>query len=934
MMTRSTSGVGSRRNEFVWLFLCLFCLGASGATRARSGGLDTDKDGLPDGMELGLAESQFNSDLRVMPFQKRRLILSDGSFWPPDEATNGEGNIDIKGTDPMPGVQRWDSDPATRTDPANPDTDGDGFWDGPNRWARSEAGGLTLHIGEDKNADGKFAPLGEDGLPGTEDDETDPRSPSSLPEGPGAFLDSDADGLLDVLEEEIGCDPNHPDSDSDGLRDGDEYNLYLTSPTRPDSDNDGLPDGYELGATVTDPALEPEEPGKNKYNQAWYARIDRGRGYPYRLKTDTQTYKEFSFKSMPTRRRSDPLSYDTDFDHISDVVEELNGSDPSRGLIRLPDEPPPNIKFAGQLEPELGWRGLAPIYRSGADAYSVYANWVVDDEGAGRWEAELPLSLGADPNRSITLSASPAGSAKFSVNGGPFQANSVEVTAADLVPNARMKSARVRMQTTSAELPSEVTLNLGPEPGGGPDVLRNYAVVKNWGSYDEAGEIAPWGPGGAAASFSFAGGGAKSLDDDAVGVGYHEAEGELFSNQAWTNDDWWSVGIELATSGGNFSFDLGQLGAKYTLHLFLSTAIAPIEYWLKFVLHWRDSTRLRAPEEFRSLAGMMLDKNVDMGWIAALCDDITEREGWDAIYPQPWAFEFDDVSLREFDGALLYDQPVVRLPGGMGVAAPAGGPQLKSAGDGLPIGAEWASMRGTKSQLFESAVNQAVAFGGLKKRGIPAGRLIDLAYGDAGGLRYGPDGVVLHPDGKFTLIESKFVTRGRMGTIKCVDLHGNRIDVIQGSPQWFKKAIYEIARRDPERFNHLLTEVAGTNLEEVMKGVRHIADNIEAIVDEATSNIPDLTEAMTKRTRHLIENFGDPELTGKIWRNAGESVNLDKIGRCFAEDFNFALITKKGRALRHFNRIGDTLTATMKALGKSVPNGFDIAERVVKEKIK
>ena len=41
-------------------------------------------------------------------------------------------------------------------------------------------------------------------------------------------------------------DPLNPDSDNDGLTDGDEVNNYNTMPNNPDTDNDGLPDGWEI----------------------------------------------------------------------------------------------------------------------------------------------------------------------------------------------------------------------------------------------------------------------------------------------------------------------------------------------------------------------------------------------------------------------------------------------------------------------------------------------------------------------------------------------------------------------------------------------------------------------------------------------------------------------------------------------------------------
>ncbi|MBK8027064.1 MAG: pilus assembly protein [Chloroflexi bacterium] len=69
--------------------------------------------------------------------------------------------------------------------------------------------------------------------------------------------DTDGDGLLDGEEIYIhDTHPINPDTDGDGLDDGDELSIYGTDPLDPDTDDDGLSDGQEvlLGALpgVTD----------------------------------------------------------------------------------------------------------------------------------------------------------------------------------------------------------------------------------------------------------------------------------------------------------------------------------------------------------------------------------------------------------------------------------------------------------------------------------------------------------------------------------------------------------------------------------------------------------------------------------------------------------------------------------------------------------
>jgi hypothetical protein len=60
--------------------------------------------------------------------------------------------------------------------------------------------------------------------------------------------DADGDALLVVDETTIGTDPRNPDSDGDGITDGDEVNVHATDPKRADSDGDGQSDPSELAA--------------------------------------------------------------------------------------------------------------------------------------------------------------------------------------------------------------------------------------------------------------------------------------------------------------------------------------------------------------------------------------------------------------------------------------------------------------------------------------------------------------------------------------------------------------------------------------------------------------------------------------------------------------------------------------------------------------
>ena len=77
----------------------------------------------------------------------------------------------------------------------------------------------------------------------------------------GGEIDSDGDGLIDSLEVQIGTDPYDPDTDKDGLSDGEEYNIQKTDPLNPDTDWDGLKDGAEVLTYTTNPLERDTDKG-------------------------------------------------------------------------------------------------------------------------------------------------------------------------------------------------------------------------------------------------------------------------------------------------------------------------------------------------------------------------------------------------------------------------------------------------------------------------------------------------------------------------------------------------------------------------------------------------------------------------------------------------------------------------------------------------
>jgi len=72
-----------------------------------------------------------------------------------------------------------------------------------------------------------------------------------------SLVDTDKDGLTDDREKALGLMLDNPDTDGDGLSDGDEVLVYNTNPLNPDTDGDGFTDGSEV-----EKGYDPRGPGK------------------------------------------------------------------------------------------------------------------------------------------------------------------------------------------------------------------------------------------------------------------------------------------------------------------------------------------------------------------------------------------------------------------------------------------------------------------------------------------------------------------------------------------------------------------------------------------------------------------------------------------------------------------------------------------------
>lgn len=128
--------------------------------------------------------------------------------------------------------------------------------------------------------------------------------------------DEDMDGLIKKEEKNLGTDPKNPDTDGDGLKDGEEVNLYKTNPLNADTDGDGLPDGEEIFKYKTNPLDQDSDGDGLKDGEE----VNLYKTNPAKADTDgdgLSDYEElFNFKT-------DPLKADTDGEGLSDGDEVL-----------------------------------------------------------------------------------------------------------------------------------------------------------------------------------------------------------------------------------------------------------------------------------------------------------------------------------------------------------------------------------------------------------------------------------------------------------------------------------------------------------------------------------------------------------------------------------------------------------------------------------
>ncbi|MBI5016377.1 MAG: hypothetical protein HZB55_12930 [Deltaproteobacteria bacterium] len=297
---------------------------------------DTDLDGFPNYWEILYGT---NPDDPTDPADRpEQDVDGDGLSWlqeyqnrtsPLNPDTDGDGLTDgdevlVYGTNPTNGntdgdhfADAWEVQYAAYgTNPTNSglpvqlqDVDSDGL-----NWVQEYDNG-TNPVSTDTDGDGWF-----DGVEVAYKPNTDPTN-AAVP----AAADADGDGLDWNQEYQYGTNPLNPDTDDDGLSDGQEVLVLGTNPLDNDTDDDGFPDAWELtyGTDPNSAASPVASQDVDGDGLNWQQEYVRGTN-----PLDTDTDGDDLSDGQEVARGTDPLNPDSDGDGLPDGWEVQYGTNP------------------------------------------------------------------------------------------------------------------------------------------------------------------------------------------------------------------------------------------------------------------------------------------------------------------------------------------------------------------------------------------------------------------------------------------------------------------------------------------------------------------------------------------------------------------------------------------------------------------------------
>lgn len=209
-----------------------------------------------------------------------------------------------------------------KTDPLNTDTDGDGVLDG--KEVDLSTNPLSADTDGDGLSDGKELTLNTNPLNADSDDDgLSDAAEVNIHKTSPLNSDSDSDGLNDGKEIELKTNPLKADSDDDGLSDAQEVNSYKTNPLDADTDGDGIHDGYEIRYQLnpldsSDAVEDGDKDGLSNINEF------KAGTNPLASDTDGDGLND----ADEVKLKTNPVKADSDGDGESDGFEVAKGTDP------------------------------------------------------------------------------------------------------------------------------------------------------------------------------------------------------------------------------------------------------------------------------------------------------------------------------------------------------------------------------------------------------------------------------------------------------------------------------------------------------------------------------------------------------------------------------------------------------------------------------
>ncbi|GLS24868.1 hypothetical protein [Marinibactrum halimedae] len=349
---------------------------------------DTDRDGTSDADDLWPTDAtrDRDSDNDGLPDRWERTYLYDPhAAWDADEDRDQDGLTTLEeyqlGTSP----DRLDSDQDGTPDgedafPLNPtyrhDFDQDGL---------PEAYEVTFHFLEDIHPEDANDDFDGDGLTNLAEflAGTDPENPDSdqdgvfdgediAPTNPEYTIDSDNDGLPDHWENQNGLEPWRNDAiedrDGDGVSNAEEYALG-TNPNHPDSDEDGVLDGEDFAPLNPQYTVDEDGDGLPREWEERYYLNDHFRDDAYQDDDGDQltNVREFTLGT-------NPQAFDTDNDGVNDS-EDSWPTDATRDRDSDNDGLPDRWERTYLYDPHAAWDADEDRDQDGLTILLRNTNW-------------------------------------------------------------------------------------------------------------------------------------------------------------------------------------------------------------------------------------------------------------------------------------------------------------------------------------------------------------------------------------------------------------------------------------------------------------------------------------------------------------------------------------------------------------------------------